>query len=185
MYFNYHLIGPKAFSSHSKWGNVIAKLNKWHSIRQSVWNSKGSKIQPQPLTYNTLITTQFLLYAYAYIKYVLIVCVSFCTTTEDIWLKFKQRQLCYPERLLPNLLLSWPTPKRKGSGLTLCRPEELAWELTKPTGWILELRFLTEKGQNTTNEATLNTIFCGIARKALPPQWSQWQWLSFPLLPDS
>lgn len=62
--------------------------------------------------------------------------------------------------------------KRKGFGLTLCTPEELALELTKPTGSISELWLLIEKGQNTTtvNEATLNTIFCGIVRKALPPQ---------------
>lgn len=34
-------------------------------------------------------------------------------TSEEKLLYLKQRQLCYPERWLPNLLLSWPTPKRE------------------------------------------------------------------------
>lgn len=70
-----------------------------------------------------------------------------------------------------NLLLLQYAPKRKGFCLTLYRPQELALQLPKPTGCILEVQLRAEKGQNTrtANEETLNTILCSIARKALSP----------------
>lgn len=123
------------------------------------------------LNHNTIPSACICLYRmYSYLL------VSFCIfTTKQLIMKnccsLNEASSVTLRDVSQNLVLLQYAPKRKGFCLTLYRPEELALQLTKPTGCIVGVRFLTEKVQNTrtANEATLNTILCGIARKALSP----------------